>query len=79
MLIINITFVEYFNNTIMSNGTVKFFNNDKGFGFITPEDGSKDVFVHMSALRDELREGDKVTFDVESGQKGLNAVNVEVV
>ncbi|MGL1885712.1 MAG: cold-shock protein [Reichenbachiella sp.] len=63
----------------MSNGTVKFFNNDKGFGFITPEDGSKDVFVHMSALRDELREGDKVTFDVESGQKGLNAVNVEVV
>ncbi len=63
----------------MSNGTVKFFNDAKGFGFITPEDGSKDVFVHISGLNDEIREGDKVSFDVEEGQKGLSAVNVAVV
>lgn len=63
----------------MSNGTVKFFNDEKGFGFITPDDGSKDVFVHVSGLTTEIREGDDVSYDVEQGQKGLNAVNVEVV
>ncbi len=63
----------------MSNGTVKFFNNAKGFGFITPDDGGKDVFVHQSALTDEIGEGDKVSYDVEEGEKGLNAVNVKVV
>ena len=63
----------------MSNGTVKFFNNSKGFGFITPDDGSKDVFVHQSALTVEIAEGDKVSYDVEETEKGLNAVNVEVV
>ena len=63
----------------MRNGTVKFFNNAKGFGFITPDEGGKDVFVHMSGLTDEVTEGDKVSFDVEEGQKGLNAVNVKVV
>ena len=63
----------------MSNGTVKFFNDAKGFGFITPEDGSKDVFVHVSGLNDEIREGDNVSFDIEEGQKGLSAVNVAVV
>jgi len=63
----------------MSNGTVKFFNNAKGFGFITPDDGGKDVFVHQSALTDEIAEGDKVSYDVEEGEKGLNAVNVKVV
>jgi CspA family cold shock protein len=63
----------------MAQGTVKFFNNDKGFGFITPEDGSKDLFVHVSGLVDEIREDDKVSFDVEEGQKGLNAVNVTIV
>ena len=62
----------------MNNGTVKFFNDAKGFGFITPEDGSKDVFVHVNGLIDEIREGDKVSFEVEEGQKGLNAVNVKV-
>jgi len=60
----------------MSNGTVKFFNTEKGFGFITPDDGGKDVFVHKSGLRDNINEGDKVSYDVEEGQKGLNAVNV---
>ncbi len=63
----------------MSNGTVKWFNNSKGFGFITPDDGGKDVFVHQSALTDEIAEGDKVSYDVEEGEKGLNAVNVKVV
>jgi len=63
----------------MSNGTVKFFNNSKGFGFITPDDGSKDVFVHVNGLIDQIREGDKVSYEVEEGQKGLNAVNVKVV
>ncbi len=63
----------------MSNGTVKFFNNSKGFGFITPDDGSKDVFVHKNGLTDNITEGDKVSYDVEEGQKGLNAVNVKVI
>ena len=62
----------------MSNGTVKFFNNAKGFGFITPDDGTKDVFVHQNALQTDIREGDKVSYDVEESQKGLNAVNVTV-
>lgn len=63
----------------MSKGTVKFFNQSKGFGFITPEDGSKDVFVHQNGLVDRISDGDEVTYDVEQGQKGLNAVNVKVV
>ncbi len=62
----------------MSNGTVKFFNNTKGFGFITPDEGGKDVFVHQTGLTEEIREGDKVSYDVQEGQKGLNAVNVKV-
>jgi len=62
----------------MGNGTVKFFNNSKGFGFIAPEDGSKDVFVHVNGLVDEINEGDKVNYDVEEGPKGLSAVNVKV-
>jgi len=62
----------------MNKGTVKFFNETKGFGFITPEDGSADVFVHISGLKDQVREGDSVTYDVERGPKGLNAANVRV-
>ncbi len=61
----------------MSNGTVKFFNGDKGFGFITPDDGGKDLFVHHSGLIDEINEGDKVSFDAEESPKGMNAVNVK--
>ena len=62
----------------MGNGTVKFFNESKGFGFITPEDGSKDVFVHANGLIDEIREGDKVSYDIEETQKGLSAIDVKV-
>ncbi|MFA7687115.1 MAG: cold-shock protein [Moheibacter sp.] len=63
----------------MNKGVVKFFNETKGFGFITPEDGGDDVFVHVSGLRSNVRENDKVSYDVERGQKGLNAVNVTVI
>jgi CspA family cold shock protein len=61
----------------MSSGTVKFFNTEKGFGFITPDDGGKDVFVHKTGTRVPLNEGDKVVFEVEQSPKGLNAVNVQ--
>jgi len=70
---------QIINNTDMSNGTVKFFNNAKGFGFITPDDGGKDVFVHANGLNDDINEGDKVSFDVEETQKGLSANNVSVI
>ncbi len=64
----------------MNNGTVKFFNDGKGFGFITPDDGGRDVFVHVNGLNGTtITEGDKVTYDTEQGKKGLNAVNVQVV
>ena len=63
----------------MQEGTVKFFNNSKGFGFIKPTDSSEDIFVHESGLIDDIRENDKVQFDVEEGKKGLNAVNVKLV
>jgi len=63
----------------MPTGTVKFFNEQKGFGFITPDDGGKEVFVHISGLNDEIREKDKVSFDVVDGKRGPNAVNVRVI
>lgn len=60
----------------MSTGTVKFFNVTKGFGFIVAEDG-KEYFVHVSGLVDQIKDADKVTFDITEGKKGLNAVNVK--
>jgi len=68
------------NKTMQKEGTVKFFNETKGFGFIVPaESGDEDVFVHSSGLIHQIRENDKVQYDVERGKKGLNAVNVKVV
>jgi len=66
----------------MATGTVKWFNESKGFGFITPSDGSADVFVHFSAIAGEgfrtLSEGQSVTYEVEKGPKGLQATQVKV-
>ena len=65
----------------MATGTVKWFNESKGFGFITPDDGSKDVFVHFSAIASEgfrtLAEGQQVSYEVENGPKGPQAANVK--
>ncbi len=61
----------------MKNGVVKFYNEAKGFGFIK-EDGGQEIFVHATGLQDKIRENDKVTFDVQEGKKGLNAVNVKL-
>ncbi len=59
-------------------GTVKFFNETKGFGFISPSNGGADIFVHSSGLIDNIRENDTVSYDTEQGKKGINAVNVKV-
>lgn len=61
----------------MKKGTVKFFNEAKGFGFIK-EDGGQEIFVHVTGLKEEIRENDEVVFEVENGKKGLNAVNVSL-
>lgn len=63
----------------MQEGTVKFFNEEKGFGFITPKNGGAEVFVHASRLSESIRENDEISYDVEEGRKGPNAVNVKVL
>ena len=67
----------------MAAGTVKWFNGDKGYGFIAPDDGSADVFAHFSAINStgfrSLNEGDKVSYEVQQGPKGLQAANITVV
>jgi CspA family cold shock protein len=62
----------------MHTGKVKFFNETKGFGFIVDSATGEDVFVHVSGLIDNIREGDTVTFDLQRGKKGMNAVNVRL-
>ncbi|MDB4062155.1 cold shock domain-containing protein [Vicingaceae bacterium] len=63
----------------MSKGTVKFFNETKGFGFIKENESENEHFVHVTGLVDEIREGDEVEFDLKEGKKGMNAINVKVV
>lgn len=63
----------------MKTGTVKFFNESKGFGFISEEGSNEEHFVHVSGLIDEIHEGDSVEFELKEGRKGLNAVNVKVL
>ena len=62
----------------MKKGKVKFFNTSKGFGFIQDSESGQDIFVHVSGLKQDIREGDSVVFDVTQGKKGLNAVNVRL-
>jgi len=63
----------------MSTGIVKFFNESKGFGFIKEDDTEREVFVHVSGLKDKVRQNDKVTFNVVDGKKGQNAVDVQKI
>lgn len=72
-LLTTITFI-----TITMEGTVKFFNEAKGFGFVKEQGTEKEYFVHVSGLVDKIRENDKITFELKEGKKGLNAVNVRV-
>ena len=62
----------------MNNGTVKFYNDSKGFGFIKDENSEKEYYVNSSGLKESIKENDKVVFDLEPGKKGLNAVNVKL-
>ncbi len=72
---------QLFNNQflIMKQGTVKFFNQTKGFGFVREEESEQEYFVHVTGLIDEVRENDKITFELKEGKKGLNAVNVRLL
>ena len=63
----------------METGTVKFFNESKGFGFIIDDNSKKEYFVHISGVIDKIQEGDSVEFELKEGKKGLNAVNVKVI
>jgi CspA family cold shock protein len=62
----------------VNTGTVKFFNESKGFGFIIEDQTNKEYFVHVNGLKDQVKQNDKVTFDVVEGRKGLNAINVKL-
>jgi len=64
--------------TNMNTGTVKFFNETKGYGFIKEDESDNEYFVHVSGVIDKISENDKVTFDLEEGRKGLNATNVKL-
>ncbi len=74
---LTISLVKLKYNT-MQQGTVKFFNETKGFGFITPSNGGSEIFVHTTGLIDNIRENDVVNYEVEEGRKGPNAINVKV-
>ncbi len=76
---LNIIYYNLLQFITMKKGTVKFFNESKGFGFITEEGSNNEYFVHVSGLIDEIREGDEVEFDLKEGKKGLNAVDVKAL
>jgi CspA family cold shock protein len=71
--------LKLFKTKVMNKGTVKFFNESKGFGFVIDNESKTEYFVHVTGLIDEINEGDTVEFDLEEGRKGLNAVNVKTV
>ena len=73
----NLYYSIQFTMSTKTKGTVKFFNGEKGFGFIKHDDSNKETFVHASGLIDQVTEGDKVEFDLQEGKKGMNAVNVK--
>jgi len=78
----NFLSLHFINQIILSKmkkGTVKFFNDAKGFGFIKEDETNEEHFVHVSGLIDEIQEGDAVEFELKEGRKGLNAINVKVV
>lgn len=75
---LHLHFIKQLFIIFMQTGTVKFFNNSKGFGFIKDNDSNEEIFVHISGLVDEVREDDEVTFETTQGKKGLNAVNVRL-
>jgi CspA family cold shock protein len=62
----------------MYQGTVKFFNESKGFGFVVDNSSKEEIFVHVTGLIDNIREGDQVTFNTERGKKGMNAIDVKI-
>ena len=75
---VSIKYIILHYSITMKNGTVKFFNESKGFGFITDTESGSEVFVHVSGLVDEIKENDEVTFDITEGRKGPNAVEVKL-
>lgn len=70
---------HYYKFIIMKTGKVKFYNVSKGFGFIVADDTNQDIFVHQTGLIHEIRENDRVSFELKEGKKGLNAINVEKI
>ena len=76
---INTNTIQFKKMDTKNQGTVKFFNSEKGFGFIKHDDSNKETFVHVSGLVNDVKEGDKVEFDLQEGKKGMNAVNVKLI
>ena len=76
---INTYTIQFKKMDTKNQGTVKFFNSEKGFGFIKHDESDKETFVHVSGLINDIKEGDKVEFELQNGKKGMNAVNVTVI
>jgi CspA family cold shock protein len=76
---LHLNLIQYNFKMDKNQGTVKFFNTEKGFGFIKHDDSNKETFVHVSGLINDIKEGDRVEFDLQEGKKGMNAVNVKLI